>query len=117
RPQVDARGEAGIGLSAAADVRLEPAVQLEPRPRAAAQILSAGKDDARGLVGNAWLVMVGGSRGSSGVACPQFVHFKTVLYRTGNSYLGKSRWSGEHASDNCGDESFLVDGSLLGCKG
>src|SRR5882762_10664418 len=79
RPQVDTRSWAGIGLGAAADVRLEPAVQLEPRPRAAAQILRAGKDDARRLVGNACLVVVG-SRGSCGIARPQFVHFKTVLY-------------------------------------
>src|SRR5205814_8153157 len=95
--------------------RADPAVDGDPRPRAADQILSAGKDDAQGLVGNAWLVMVG-SRGNSRLACPQFVHFKTVLYRTGNSYLGKSRRSNEHASDHGRDESFLVHGYLLGRK-
>src|SRR5258708_20087850 len=79
RPQVDTRSWGDIGLCAATDVRLEAAVQLEPRPRAAAQILRAGKDDARRLVGNSCLVVVG-SRGSSTLSCPPLVLFKTILY-------------------------------------
>src|SRR6267378_6704288 len=119
RPQVDTRSWADIGLCAATDVRLEPAVQLEPRPRAAAQILGAGKDDARRLVGNACLVVVR-SRGtgrSSNLARPQFVHFKTVLYLSGNGYLGKSPRSGEHASDNGHDKLLFMHGYLLGLLG
>jgi hypothetical protein len=55
-----------------------------------------------------------GSRRSCGIASPQFVHFKTVLQLTGNSYLGKGRWSSQHASDNGHDKSFLVHVYLLG---
>src|SRR5258708_12672481 len=81
RPQVDTRRCGGIGLCAATDVRPEPAVQLEARPRAPPQILRAGKNDARGLVGNAWLVE-GVNPRTAGIAPPPLPTYHTLLQPT-----------------------------------